>query len=128
MGPAIGHRLPVLHPPALELLKRVGGDELVAAVIDIFLSSAPSLLSQARAGAESGDSDAVRRALHSLKSSAGQLGAARMQERCGDGELLATQGAHAELARLVFVLDAEYADARVHLDEIRRNGLRTSAG
>jgi two-component system sensor histidine kinase/response regulator len=121
--PAIDSGAPVFHPPALELLQRLGGDTLVAEIIDIFTANTPPLLSAARAGAESGDIDAVRRVLHSLKSSAGQLGAARMQRLCSEGELLAAQGAGTELTRLVFGLDAEYAQASARLDEVRRNGL-----
>jgi HPt (histidine-containing phosphotransfer) domain-containing protein len=117
--PAIQSGAPVFHPPAIELLRRLGGDKLVRDVIDIFTRNAPPLLTAARAGAEAGDGDAVRRALHALKSSAGQLGAARMQQLCGEGEVLAGQGAGPELTRLVLGMDAEFAAARVHLERVR---------
>jgi len=113
----------VFHRPALALLYRVGGDKLVGEIIDVFSVSAPTHIATARAGAESGDSDAIRRALHALKSSAGQLGALRMQQRCEEGEALAFTGPSAELSQLVFGLDAEYSIAREHLSEVRRNGL-----
>jgi two-component system sensor histidine kinase/response regulator len=120
-SPAIASSAPVFDPRALELLQRLGGDKLVADIIDLFGSSAPDLLSRARAGVESGDSEAIRRALHSLKSSAGQLGAGRMQQSCEEGELLAAHGAGLALTCLVFRLDAEFADARVYLDDVKRN-------
>ncbi len=71
---------------ALAELRDLGGDELVAELIDIFASHAPGLVSSARAGYQSGDAAAVSAALHSLKSSSAQLGAARVSELCASGE------------------------------------------
>jgi HPt (histidine-containing phosphotransfer) domain-containing protein len=99
-GPA-DQAAPVFRRPALAMLQRVGGDKLVHDVIDVFTVNAPRLISAARAGANSADAAAVFRALHSLKSSAGQLGAARMQQLCDEGEQLAGAGATAPLAALV---------------------------
>jgi HPt (histidine-containing phosphotransfer) domain-containing protein len=113
----------VFHRPALALLYRLGGNKLVGEIIDVFSVSAPMQIAAARAGAESGDSDAIRRALHALKSSAGQLGALRMQQRCEEGEALSSKGPSAELSQLVLGLDAEYSVARQRLSEVRRNGL-----
>ena len=114
---------PVFRRSALEMLKRLGGDKLVSDVIDVFTANAPRLIFAARAGAEANNGDAVARSLHSLKSSAGQLGAARMQQLCAKGEMLASHGAIAQLLPLVLDLDAAYEGARVHLDTVRRTGL-----
>jgi two-component system sensor histidine kinase/response regulator len=66
-------------PTALEMLRRVGKDVLVARMVGMFVANAPARLAAMRAAVDSSDSDGVVRAAHSLKSSAGQLGAIRLQ-------------------------------------------------
>jgi HPt (histidine-containing phosphotransfer) domain-containing protein len=76
----------------LETLRVVGGPKLVRELIELFLRYAPERLAAARAGIESGDLAAVQKSLHSLKSSAGQLGVNAMREGCGRGESSASRG------------------------------------
>jgi len=121
--PAIESNDSAIHFPALALLHRLGGEKLVGEIIHAFTSNAPRLIDAARAGAASGESGQVQRALHSLKSSAGQLGALRMQRLCSEGEMRAARGDRSVLASLVAELDAEFASARVQLETERANGL-----
>jgi len=76
----------------LENLRIVGGPKLVRELIELFLRSAPERIAVARAGIQSGDLDATQRAMHSLKSSAGQLGVTGVQESCRRAEISATNG------------------------------------
>lgn len=91
----------VVDPLSLEQLQKFGGAKLVEQMIDLFVSTAPPRLDTAYAAACSGDCAGVRAALHSLKSSAGQLGAFRLQELCQDGETLAERKSSGSLLAIV---------------------------
>ena len=75
----------------LAMLRRVGGDRLIRDLIDLLLEGAPRKLEAARAALAEGDADRVGRTAHALTSSAGNLGAAELQqaasalERCAGG-------------------------------------------
>jgi HPt (histidine-containing phosphotransfer) domain-containing protein len=59
-----------------EMLARVDGDrELLAEVIGLFLEDGPMQIEAMRRGLADGDSNAVRRAAHSLAGAAGNFGA-----------------------------------------------------
>ena len=70
----------------------VGGPKLVRELVELFLKYAPERMATARAGIAHGDLGAAQRALHSLKSSAGQLGVTAIQDGCRRGESLAANG------------------------------------
>jgi HPt (histidine-containing phosphotransfer) domain-containing protein len=117
---------PAIRVSALALLHRLGGNKLVGEIIDVFIANAPALIETARAGAASGENAPVERALHSLKSSAGQLGAVRMQRLCSEGESLASHGDQSVLSSLVFEIEVEFASARTQLATVREHGLPRS--
>ena len=89
---------PDVVPAAVERLRQWGGDALVREMSAIFFEDAPKRLAAARAGVSAGDPAAVVRAMHALKSSAGQLGAARAQRVCNLAEQQARAGDLAGLA------------------------------
>jgi two-component system, sensor histidine kinase and response regulator len=67
---------PVEHIDRAALLASLDGDEeLLAAVIDAFVTEAPSLLDTLRKAVREGDGERVFRTAHALKSSVGSLGA-----------------------------------------------------
>jgi len=64
-----------------------GGDRaFVVELIDLFLEQAAPLLAGLRAAAASGDTRTIARMAHGLQSSAGNLGARRLQRLCADAE------------------------------------------
>jgi HPt (histidine-containing phosphotransfer) domain-containing protein len=69
-------------PDALKRLERFGGLKLRAELTTLFLEEAPSRVATARAAVAAGDVEAVRAMAHMLKSSAGQMGAIRVQYLC----------------------------------------------
>lgn len=71
---------------ALEMLYRLGGDKLVVEMVSLFVEQSADRLSAARAGLHASQADAVGSAVHALKSSAGQLGAVRLQRMCAELE------------------------------------------
>jgi HPt (histidine-containing phosphotransfer) domain-containing protein len=88
----------VLDEAALDRLRGFGGEKLLRGMIELFVRNAPTKAAEAREALDCGDSAALRAALHALKSSAGQLGAATVHQACVAGEELASRG---ELARCV---------------------------
>lgn len=90
--PTLDADLPANDPAALDRLRRFGGGKLLVEMIRLFLESAPQRVAAMRAGLTNGDSESVERALHSLKSSAAQLGALRLQRLAERGERLAKGG------------------------------------
>ena len=67
---------------ALQRLERFGGLKLRAELTTLFLQEAPSRVATARAAVAAGNVEAVRAMAHMLKSSAGQMGAIRVQYLC----------------------------------------------
>jgi HPt (histidine-containing phosphotransfer) domain-containing protein len=104
--------IPDAEPPAtdasaLERLERFGGGTLLRKMIALFLAAAPERIETARCAAVRGDHAAVELALHSLKSSAAQLGAMRLQRLSEQGEQLARAGSLDGLPELVRQLGDE---------------------
>jgi HPt (histidine-containing phosphotransfer) domain-containing protein len=95
---------PACDPRALITLHSLGGSKLVRDLIDLFLNYAPERMATARASIDVGDTMTAERALHSLKSSAGQLGAVALREGCGRAEALA---AHDDAALADALADIE---------------------
>ena len=80
---------PVGDVDALKRLERFGGLKLREELTTLFLQEAPTRIQTARAALAGGDIEAVRAMAHMLKSSAGQMGALRVQliaERLEDPE------------------------------------------
>jgi HPt (histidine-containing phosphotransfer) domain-containing protein len=93
-----------LDPAALEGLRGIGGDELVADLVDTFLGDAPSLLAALRGT----DAKEVRRAAHTLKSNGATFGAATLADLCGELEQQAKEGDLAGAPDLADRIEAEY--------------------
>lgn len=67
---------------ALKRLERFGGLKLREELTKLFLQEAPARIASARAAQQAGDVAQVRAMAHALKSSAGQMGAPRLQALC----------------------------------------------
>lgn len=112
-----------VDPDAIARLHRFGGATLVRELIDLFSSGALERLAAARQAVDAGDSEGARAAFHALKSSAGQLGAVRMQALCEDAEQTAGRGDVAGAATLLAELDVEWALVRESLASIREGAV-----
>lgn len=113
---------PPFDAAALERLKRFGGDTLLGKMIALFLESAPARLESARDALARNEVADVELALHSLKSSAAQLGALRMQRLSARGEQQARTGSLDGLRALTDELDQELARVREWLVTARDEG------
>ena len=97
-----------LAPDALERLAEWGGDELVSKMVELFLQVTPDRVQAIRSGLRDEDMKKVERGAHSLRSSAGNLGAKRVQELAGRIEELASLGNREGLAPLVGELETHF--------------------
>ena len=104
--------------PALEMLRGVGGDEMLAMMMQTFLQFAEERLGKLVEESRDGDLDEVGGIAHSLKSSARQLGALAMGEACATTEAAAKGGEHAASASGVAAILHEYATAKPWLEAI----------
>lgn len=86
---------------ALERLRRIGGEKLVRKMIASFSSNAARRVDDARAALEDRDYATLERAAHSLKSSAGNVGATELARQAAEIEQLAAGGGSGRLGELV---------------------------
>ena len=111
--------LRAIDESAIARLRRFGGAKLISAMVTAFLKDAPMRLATARHHADAGDAAGVRRELHSLRSSAGQLGALTMQDLCASGEERAAQGFSPELIDVVRNVSREFDAVEEELSVLR---------
>lgn len=102
----------VIDMKAIERLHEWGGKRLVAQMIDLFLQQAPQRVDGLRQGLANGDVETVERSAHSLKSTAGNLGATELSDLAGKAESAASQRDLATVRSLLAGIEAEYARAR----------------
>jgi PAS domain S-box-containing protein len=98
-----------LDASAIESLKELDGEGFLAEVIDTFLSDAPALLAALRTTYEEGDTEALRRTAHTLKSNGQIFGAGRFSELCGDLEERARRGTLEGAAEVLDRVEQEFA-------------------
>jgi two-component system sensor histidine kinase/response regulator len=117
-----GAPLPATDASALDRLRRFGGGSLLGKMIDLFLVAAPERIEAASRAEAVGDTEGVERALHSLKSSAAQLGAMRMHRLSEHGEHRARTGSLDGVSELTSALEEELARVREWLLSARDGG------
>lgn len=104
---------PILNDSAIDRLARLGGDDLVRQMIELFLEHGPGRMAALVDGSGAGDAVRVERAAHTLKSTAGNLGAGRLQATAETVEALAADGSID--GELVARLQREYDESVVAL-------------
>lgn len=77
---------PVFDEHAMKMLHRVGGEKLIHKMGVLFAANAPARLRSIEDALETGKPAAAVNFAHSLKSSAGQLGAVGLQQLCDELE------------------------------------------
>ena len=70
---------PVLDRAAIARLDRLGGTDFVRQMVELYLQHGPERMRALEQGVRDGDAAQVERAAHSLKSSAGNFGAVRLE-------------------------------------------------
>ena len=94
-------QLPATDRDALTRLERFGGTKLLDEMIALFLENARERMAAAAAGVVACDAAATENAMHSLKSSAAQLGALHLSRLCEQAETIARSGTLTGVAGLL---------------------------
>jgi HPt (histidine-containing phosphotransfer) domain-containing protein len=117
-----------VNPRALNAIRNLPGPNgaaLVEKVIRAFLADAPGRVDQIGGAAQTGDSEALRKAAHAMKSSSANVGAERLSALCKELEAIGRGGSvngaaplaaavEMELARAAAALEAQIAQSTEH--------------
>ena len=110
---------PVLDPAVIDTLRQLtppGEPDVLKEVLQLFLGDVPSRINRLRAACTSGDPTEVQRAAHSLKGSAGNIGAKDMLAICRQLDDRGKAGELSGAGPLLDSLDHEFArvTAEIH--------------
>lgn len=100
-----------LDKTALVNLYNIGGKDFLLRMIDNFLAQSPSRINQAKTSLAGGDLKAIHLIAHSLKASAANLGAARVQDLSEKLEEMASIGLREHIGDALDKLEDVLADA-----------------
>jgi signal transduction histidine kinase/CheY-like chemotaxis protein/HPt (histidine-containing phosphotransfer) domain-containing protein len=108
------------NPASIDkLLKMIGGDRVgLAELIRSFLEEAPPLLVNLRRALEAGDMELLRRAAHTLKSTARDFGGLRLSQLSRELEVMGQEKTLAGAAELVAQAEAAYEPVKAALEEL----------
>jgi HPt (histidine-containing phosphotransfer) domain-containing protein len=101
--------LPVIDPALRAELEMVGGPELPARLVDMFLTDVPPLLETIDQSCKTGDSTATARAAHRIKGGAAAVGAQRVAAVAKALEFAGRKDRLGDVPGLRPLLDAELA-------------------
>jgi two-component system sensor histidine kinase/response regulator len=104
--------------PALDLLRSVGGDEMLAMMMQTFIQFAEDRMEKLLEESASGRISEVAGIAHSLKSSARQLGALALGEACAETEHAGREGDEAGARAGVVNIQREYAAAKPWMESL----------
>ena len=107
---------PVLDPLVLENLRQLTADgepDVLAEVLQLFLEDVPRRIAKLRAGCAAGDAVEVYTTAHSLKGSAGNIGAQTLFAVCRQLDDKARAGDLTDAGQLIDTLDREFARVEV---------------
>lgn len=86
-----------IDPKAITRIKSIGGEALLKRLLDIFSENALPYVESAISNKNSGNLTAVEHSVHSLKSSAANIGALSIQELSEQIEIIAGSGRHGDI-------------------------------
>ena len=109
----------IIDGKTLERLEEWGGTKLRRQMMKLFLEHAPERMDQIRDGLAASDPHAVELGSHSLKSSAGNVGALILQVVAGQVENAVADKDLATAEELLPDLESAYDEARSALDAMR---------
>ena len=104
--------------PALDMLRGVGGDEMLSMMMQTFLQFADERLGKLVEESGEGNIEGVAGIAHSLKSSARQLGAMALGEACAVTEAAAKAGNITAATDGVGAIQREYEAAKPWMETV----------
>lgn len=111
---------PCLDDAAIAKLVQLGGKAFALQMIGLFQSYVPEKLAEARAAAQAGDWPGVQKAVHPIKSSAGNIGARPLRDSAARLEELAMGGCRETVRAGLSELEAGYVQVQSELQERRK--------
>ena len=114
----------VLDPDVVKSLRRLtppGEPDVLQEILTLFLDEVPKKIGTLRSAIASGDATIVQRTAHSLKGSAGNIGAHAMYDVCRQLDDRARSEAPARLRPLLDALDAEYRKLETEIRRLLRD-------
>jgi HPt (histidine-containing phosphotransfer) domain-containing protein len=105
-------------PPPVDLdeftaaMRAAGIEDIIEPMLELFTTEAAKGMEHIASAMAAGDLDALGRAAHSLKSSAGNVRAKALAEALQQLETAATRGDIATAARLIATVQTEHAAAQ----------------
>jgi HPt (histidine-containing phosphotransfer) domain-containing protein len=115
-------------PPPVDLdefcsaMRDAGIEEIIEPMLDLFATEAAKAMEVITAAMAVGDLDALGRAAHSMKSSAGNIRAKPLAAALQELETAAVEGNRAAVARLIGMVDTQHAAALAYLADRRASG------
>jgi len=112
---------PALDPAVIETLRQLtapGEPDVLAEVLKLFLDEAPTRIAKLRNAWEARDIQLVQRLAHSLKGSAGNIGATRLFEICKQLDSSGRSGIVADTGGLIDALTSEYRKVEEEIHRI----------
>lgn len=110
---------PVIDQEVMGRLSGWGGPDLIQKLIELFLQNTPAKVDEIRVGVASGEPHLVERAAHSLKSSAGNLGATRLHYLSAELEETAAMGSPDGLGDLASRLETAHSETCAALKDLQ---------
>ncbi len=110
-----------LEASALDRLRELGGSEFAAQMLGLFLELARRKLPEARAAEGRQDFQAVRQAVHPLRSSSGNVGAAAMSALATRIEEMVVRGEVDGIPGLLAELEAAFARIEPRIETERKS-------
>jgi HPt (histidine-containing phosphotransfer) domain-containing protein len=114
----------VLDPAAIARLREWGGTALPKKMIEVFMQTTPERMDQVREGVEDGDLKKAEMGAHTLKSSAGNVGAVPLQKAAQLAETLAEEEKLEALRDHLVVLEERYGAATEALRSLLEGMMR----
>ena len=114
--------IPESAKPALDMLRGVGGDDMVAMLMRTFISFGDERVGKLAEEARNPRWEEVASIAHAIKSSARQLGAIALADACAATEEAGRGGNPASASAGVAAIRAEFAAARIWMHELSAKG------
>ena len=120
-GPGSPVATPALDMATIAKIRRIPGEfgtSLLGQVVSRFAANAGPIMAEMRAKARLGDSEAVWRGAHGLRSSAAAVGAYRVSQACAEIEALARRNEILPTEAVLAALEGELAAANRDLNKL----------
>src|SRR6185436_9978956 len=99
----------------LQSLADASDPSLLAEIYGAFLESAAGYLRDMRQACETGETDALRRAVHALKGASSNIGASAVASTCGQLEAVSDSEIMVEARELIEKLERQFASVKIEI-------------